>query len=144
MAKQQLNARISDLTRRQLDELIERWGTTQTETLTVIIDRMYQQETTMTTATHQELARKFGTVTHEGTAYTLAEVATLSNRPFAGWWGDAEDGDEYTSEWVARAIDDAGDEYQVYWQFDAIKGEEPEDDGNWPWDDEHIARVVPQ
>lgn len=44
MAKEQLNARISALTRRQLDELGERWGTTQTETLTVIIDRMYQQE----------------------------------------------------------------------------------------------------
>lgn len=45
MAKEQLNARVSNLTRRQLDELSERWGTTQTETLTVIIDRMYQQET---------------------------------------------------------------------------------------------------
>jgi len=44
MAKEQLNARISALTRRQLDELGERWGTTQTETLTVIIDRMYREE----------------------------------------------------------------------------------------------------
>jgi hypothetical protein len=44
MAKEQLNARISALTRRQLNELGKRWGTTQTETLTVIIDRMYQQE----------------------------------------------------------------------------------------------------
>ena len=44
MPKSQLNARVSDLTRRQIDELGERWGTTQTETLTVIIDRMYQQE----------------------------------------------------------------------------------------------------
>lgn len=44
MAKEQLNARISALTRRQLDELEKRWGTTQTETLTVIIDRMYRQE----------------------------------------------------------------------------------------------------
>jgi hypothetical protein len=44
MAKEHLNARISALTRRQLNELGKRWGTTQTETLTVIIDRMYQQE----------------------------------------------------------------------------------------------------
>lgn len=52
MAKQQLNARVSDLTRRQLDELGKRWGTTQTETLTVIIDRIYQKElTTMTNNT---------------------------------------------------------------------------------------------
>jgi hypothetical protein len=44
MPKAQLNLRVSDLTRRQLDELSQRWGTTQTETLTVIIDRIYREE----------------------------------------------------------------------------------------------------
>jgi hypothetical protein len=44
MAKSQLNARVSDLTRRQLEELSERWGTSLTETLTVIIDRTYRLE----------------------------------------------------------------------------------------------------
>lgn len=44
MAKEQLNARISDLTRNQLDALCKLWGASQTETLTVIIDRIYQLE----------------------------------------------------------------------------------------------------
>lgn len=56
MAKEQLNARVSALTRRQLDELGERWGTTQTETLTVIIDRMYKQE--ITTMSINEYTKK--------------------------------------------------------------------------------------
>lgn len=47
MPKQQLNVRVSDLTRHQLDKLSANWGTTQTETLTVVIDRMYQQESKM-------------------------------------------------------------------------------------------------
>ena len=52
MAKQQLNARVSGLTRRQLDELTVRWGTSKTETLTVIIDRIHKEETqTMTQLT---------------------------------------------------------------------------------------------
>lgn len=44
MAKEQLNLRVSDLTRRQLDELGRLWGTTQTETITVIIDRTFREE----------------------------------------------------------------------------------------------------
>lgn len=42
--KQQINFRASDLTASQLDALMQHWGTSQTETLTVVIDRMYQQE----------------------------------------------------------------------------------------------------
>lgn len=44
MPKQQLNLRISDLTARQLDALTDRWGTSKTETITMIIDRMYREE----------------------------------------------------------------------------------------------------
>jgi hypothetical protein len=45
--KQQINFRASGLTARQLNELAQRWGTTQSETLTVCIDRIYQQEMSM-------------------------------------------------------------------------------------------------
>lgn len=55
MAKTQLNARVSDLTKQQLEELGSRWGTTQTETLTVIIDRMYRQETKIMTKVASEI-----------------------------------------------------------------------------------------
>jgi len=44
MGKTQINFRASDLTREQLDWLQERWGTSQTETVTVAIDRVYQAE----------------------------------------------------------------------------------------------------
>lgn len=42
--KQQINFRASDLTTRQLDELSSWWGASQTETVTVAIDRIHRQE----------------------------------------------------------------------------------------------------
>ena len=42
--KQQINFRASDLTAQQLDWLMSRWGASQTETLTVVVDRVYRQE----------------------------------------------------------------------------------------------------
>lgn len=84
---------------------------------------------------------EFGTITYEGNSYELTDNCFLTNRLFDGWWGDAEEGEEYTSEWEAPARDETGNIYRVTWQFEAIKGEEPEDDG-WPWEnDEHIINV---
>lgn len=96
----------------------------------------------MNSKTNEELAAKYGTVTHEGKEYTLTSIADYSNRLFTGWWGDAQEGEEYTAEFSAPAIDDEGNKYRVYWQFDAVKGEEPEDNGNWPWYDDNITRVA--
>lgn len=42
--KRQINFRASGLTARQLDVLAERWGTTQSETITIVVDRVYQHE----------------------------------------------------------------------------------------------------
>lgn len=42
--KQQLNIRASDLTTKQLDELGAWWGTSQTETFSIVVDRIYQAE----------------------------------------------------------------------------------------------------
>lgn len=44
MAKQPTSARLSDLTTRQLAELIAVTGMTQSEVISTAIDRMYQQE----------------------------------------------------------------------------------------------------
>jgi hypothetical protein len=44
MTKQQLNLRVSDLTTHQLKQLMEWWKTSKTETITLIIDRAYQEE----------------------------------------------------------------------------------------------------
>ena len=92
----------------------------------------------------QQLAQKFGKVAHEGKEYTLAQVADYSNRVFPGWWGDVQEGEEYTAEFSASAYDNDGNSYMIYWQFDSVKGQEPEDLSNYPWDDEHISLVVPQ
>lgn len=45
--KTQINIRASTLTERQLASLAARWGTTITETVTVLIDRAYREETIM-------------------------------------------------------------------------------------------------
>lgn len=92
-----------------------------------------------------KLERQFGSVTFQGRKYVLAEAATFTNRVFPGWWGDASDDEpDYTAEYGAAAIDENGAPYKVIWQFDAVKGEEPEDEGNWPWDDGHITSVYAQ
>ena len=56
--KRQINFRASDLTARQLSELAARWGTSQTETVTVCIDRAWQQE--------QELASRLAAAGNTG------------------------------------------------------------------------------
>lgn len=91
---------------------------------------------------YQKLADKFGTVTYKGQRLALAEQATPSNRVFSGWWGDAEENDgRYTAEYQASAVDTKGNSYMVYWQFDQIKGQEPGDESDYPFDNNHISRI---
>lgn len=88
------------------------------------------------------MAQDYGTITFQGRRYILQQDAVLSDRLFTGSWHDtSEPGDAYVAEWMAHATDDAGEDFTVYWQFPAVRGEEPEDDSNWPWGDEHITRV---
>lgn len=109
------------------------------ESLVELINRMVNQEEKRTMTT----ARDFGTVTHEGKTYTLTAQADYSNRLFTDWWGDAKEGETYTVEFNCTAIDEEGYDYAVYWQFDDIKGQEREPD-SYPFDDEHVTRVIPQ
>lgn len=88
---------------------------------------------------YADLARQFGTVAHEGNVYWLTQHPDYSNRPFGGWWGDAQEGESYTAEFEADAVDGAGDVYRVRWQFEVVKGEEPELD-SLDWDE--IADVT--
>lgn len=90
---------------------------------------------------YADAAAEFGEITFQGQQYALVFQAQLTNRVFDGWWGDARGGEEYVSEWSAPAIGTDGNEYVVRWQFDAVKGQEPEDDGDWPWDEIH--EVIP-
>ena len=59
----------------------------------------------------------YGEVTHNGRHVSLTDTATLTNRLFCGWWGDADEGEEYTSEWSASGVDDAGLPVRVYWSI---------------------------
>lgn len=82
-----------------------------------------------------EIDKGFGVVYFAGKEYILLRDATLSNRVFSGWFGDAADGEEYISEWTAPAVDRDGNEYTVSWHFNVVKGEEPEDGSYYDWYD---------
>lgn len=90
---------------------------------------------------YEESEKEFGEVEFDGKKYALIQQAYQSNRVFHGWFGDAGDGETYTDEWEASAIDKDGNEYKVSWQWDMVKGEEPEDGSNYPWFDENIVAV---
>lgn len=83
----------------------------------------------------------YRTITYKNRTFTLLEQATLTNRVFDYWYGDAQYGEAYISEWAALAEDEHGISCRVYFHFDAIKGQEWEDDSNWAWDEEHVYRV---
>lgn len=55
MPKQQLNLRVSALTTHQLKQLMEWWGASKTETVTVSIDRIYTEERNKRVNTMQQM-----------------------------------------------------------------------------------------
>lgn len=86
--KQQINFRASDLTARQLDWLMQRWGTSQTETMTVVIDRIFQQENkTMNIRTQQDSLGGWWAQIDDSDGNTLAAVP---NGQQSGYGYDSE------------------------------------------------------
>lgn len=92
-------------------------------------------------ALYDQFAAKHGTVEFKGKHYALIDKAELTNRLFMGWWGDAYEGDEYVSEFSAPAMGQDGCEYCVLWQFDVVKGQEPDDD-TLPWQIVHNVVAI--
>lgn len=89
---------------------------------------------------------KQGVYEFEGKRYALTRDAELTNRLFCDGhvnFNDVADGEPYDEEWSAPAVDEAGNEFYVYWIFENTKGENgielPED---FPWDD--VNRVEPR
>lgn len=79
-------------------------------------------------------ARENGEIIFQGKHYALLAQAALTNRLFDGGWNPyLRHGEEYISEWSAPAIGQDGEEYIIVWRFSAVKGQEPEDNSNWPW-----------
>lgn len=95
------------------------------------------------TAHPDSLAEKYGAVEFEGATYILTGQADFTSRTFPGDFNSASEGESYTTELAADAIDAEGNPYQVYWQFAAVKGEEPEPD-RYDYSSENVSRVWPQ
>ncbi len=78
---------------------------------------------------------------YNGMKLFVDDNASPSCRVFTGWWGDAEDGEAYTDEWSVDATSEDGSNWKIYWQFEQIRGQEPEEADALPFDDEHIDRI---
>jgi len=76
-------------------------------------------------------------VEYDGKQYAMTRQAELSNRVFPGWFGDADEGGNYTAEYSAPAVGTDGRDYKIIWQFDEVRGEEPDDGSNYDWYDIH-------
>lgn len=81
----------------------------------------------------EKCAAQFGTVTINGKTYALINDPSRTNRVFAGWFGDAAEGEEYVDEWSAAGIDADENEVVIRWQFYQVRGEEVADD-ELAWD----------
>ena len=83
MSKIMLSIRASEMTKQQFDWLTAKWGTSQTETLTVIIDRVYQQETNkMRIRTYQDSLGHYRAVIDDRTGQTIGGVPNLNEYGF--------------------------------------------------------------
>lgn len=85
-------------------------------------------------ALFEKASDKNGKVEFEGREYALLCEPSLTNNVFPGWFGDAKNGEAYVMQWGAGAVDADGIKHSMIWEFDAVRGEEPDDDSNWPWD----------
>lgn len=78
------------------------------------------------------LEREFGSYELDGKTYYATRQMELTNRVFPGCYNDAEDGDEYTTEWSAPGYDENGNRVEIYMEFEEVKGEEVEPENrNW-------------
>jgi hypothetical protein len=95
--KSQINIRASDLLQRQLDGLTTQLGTSITETVSIAIDRMYQQEIGTVTAQtrRQQLISKIASIAYY---YHMTE-SDLATANKVGWNIDIRFSDgQYTNE----------------------------------------------
>ena len=68
-----------------------------------------------------------------GQTYMGDGEAFATGRIFPGCFNDVENGEEYTNEWAEDAIDKDGNNVQIIYHFEDVKGEEPEPD-TYDWE----------
>ena len=68
----------------------------------------------------------FGVVEYQGKKYYLTSDATPTGRISNQFtcYHEVEDGEEYTFEMSASAVDESENDYTVYWLFQDVKGED--------------------
>lgn len=116
-----INMRIRADVRAALDTKLERDGySSRTEWINEQI-RNYLKE-------DNKMSIDYGTVKFEGNEYRLTSQADFTNRLFNHMsnFNQVDDGEEFEFEMSARAIDNKGDKYTVYWRFTDVKGEQKE------------------
>jgi hypothetical protein len=88
---------------------------------------------------------KMDIIVVDNKTYVLDDQAVMSNRLFeSSWQPGMDDGTPYVAEYHITAHDYDGHNYLIYWQFDAIQGQEPTDESDYPWDINHITKIITQ
>lgn len=79
------------------------------------------------------MTTNFGKVTFADKEYTLTSDADITSTSLDGRYvnyHEAAEGEEYSFQMSAQAIDEDGVEHTVYWIFEDIKGSEKDLDGH--------------
>lgn len=85
------------------------------------------------------LEREFGSYQFEGKTYYATRQMEFTNREFLGCFNEAEEGEEYVSEYSAPGYDENGNPVEIFMMFTEIKGEEAESSNlNWSQDAERV------
>lgn len=85
------------------------------------------------------LEREFGSYDFEGKTYYAEGWMEPSSRLFPGCYNDAEEGEEYISEYSAPGYDENGTPVEIFMTFTEVKGEEVEPSNlNWSQDADRI------
>lgn len=88
------------------------------------------------------LEREFGSYDFEGHTYYAARQMELTNRLFAGCYNDAEEGEEYISEYSAPGYDENGNPVEIFMTFTQVKGEEIDPENlNWFQDSDRVEAL---
>lgn len=87
----------------------------------------------------KHLERGFGSYQFEGRTYYATRQMEFTNRGFLGCFGEAEEGEEYVSEYSAPGYDENGNPVEIFMMFTEIKGEEADPENlDWSQDADRV------
>jgi hypothetical protein len=74
--------------------------------------------------------------------YTITGIPRVQADEFPACWNNANDNESCIVRFVANATDYKGYKHAIYYEFDVIKGQEPEYD-EFPWNSaDAVKRIV--